>query len=627
MSVIKVLPENIANRIAAGEVIVRPASVVKELVENSLDAKATKITVRIENAGEKLISVADNGSGMDSDDILLCLEQHATSKIKEPEDIDCIVSYGFRGEALPSVASVSRFTARSRLYDADEGYEVNVNGGRFLACLPTGMAPGTEMIVKNLFFNTPARKKFLKTKATEEKHIIETVFALSLPFPKVSFELFIDNRQIFISPAHASLMPRIKSYMGNAVANALLPVSYGDAGIKLNGYISRHGFTRPSRRDQRVFVNGRAVDSPAVYRGIRDGYGSLVEKGRFPLVVLFIALDPTLVDVNVHPAKREVRFRQERILSRVISEAVRQILKNNSKMKVSVDSSISLNQILMGAEVYYQEQPEQLSFEMQTRPESISDDEKAFYDFMNCTDKNSSAEELEVVYKPEMKDKKKIVELESQVNLKQTVVDSIISGESSYDKVFFQGLKVIGFVADTYLLATNKADGLIIIDQHAAHERILYEKIIAETSTNSSTSQALLIAEPVELSAAEAHFLVKYKRYFQQLGFDVEELGGQVFMLNGIPHGMDKEKAKLIFNELLVQLLDEGKIRRKFDLDAVAMAACKAAVKAHDKLDLSQAKNLLKMMGECEIPFACPHGRPTIIEFSLKDLEKKFHRR
>ncbi|UDQ96786.1 DNA mismatch repair endonuclease MutL [Lentisphaerota bacterium WC36G] len=690
MSVIKVLSEDVANKIAAGEVIDRPASVVKELVENSLDAGATKITVRVEKAGTKLISVTDNGCGMSEEDLLLCLEQHATSKIKDAKDIEEVLTFGFRGEAIPSIASISQFHLKSRQHDSDGGSEVLIHGGRFVHNRPAGMAPGTQMVVRELFFNTPARKKFLKSKATEEKHIIENIFLLSLPHPQVGIELYFDNRLVYSSPAHNTIEPRIQSYLGATTMNALLPINYSQAGITVSGYISKHSYTKTSRRDQRTFVNGRAVTATALYRGISEGYSSLVERGRYPVAILFVTISPTLVDVNVHPAKREVRFRQERTLSSVVANAVAEKLKvNNQKnLNLSVDKNVSIRQLLHGASVDYQqnlEQPLQLDgnkldeFEKQYRVDNSIEIEEVVNEVVdNITQKEDYQKNEKLVsavekqncdlrdYSKSLKSKdlknqakkktnkfasvsgekkptilghqaidvediQNIVEAsndEKIVDKKLKVVEANtnVSESKKQKNEYFSSLEVLGFFQETYMIALSK-EGVILIDQHAAHERVMFEKLLTDAMHKESASQALLFPLTIELSVHEFHFLIKYKNYFSKLGFAVEEFGSNTVILNSIPNGMKQNNAAGVLIDLLSQLIDHGSLKSKVDLEAIAMAACKSAVKAHDKLEISQAKSLLSQLDNCELPYSCPHGRPTVIELTVKELEKRFNRR
>ena len=291
MSSIRILPENISNKIAAGEVIERPASVVKELVENSIDASAKNIFVNIENSGKKLIAVVDDGTGMDSDDALLCLEAHATSKILKEEDINNIVTMGFRGEALPSIASISRFRLRTRKQNMVEGTEVIVHGGRFITENPVGCAPGTEIRVSDIFFNTPARKKFLKSAVTEEKHIHEALCLLALANPEVAFELKMDGRTLISTPADKDILPRLGVFLGSCVVSSMIPVDFENSGIKVSGYVSVPGFVRNNRREQRVFINGRAIKTNIAFSAIRDAYDTMIMKGTYPVITLYVNLD------------------------------------------------------------------------------------------------------------------------------------------------------------------------------------------------------------------------------------------------------------------------------------------------------------------------------------------------
>lgn len=621
MSKIRVLPESISNRIAAGEVIERPASVVKELVENAIDAGAEKICVEIEKAGVRLIRVTDDGSGMDADDALLCLEPHATSKIAQERDIERIVTLGFRGEALPSIASVSRFSLKTRQRNALEGNEVIVQGGKFIKTAPVGCAPGTEMTVKDLFFNTPARKKFLKTEATEEKHIEEMLYMLALPYPQITFELFIDGKCIFSSPAHDTLLPRLKTFFGKAFVDGVLPVGYTSEDVKITGFIAMHGLNRNTRREQRTFVNGRGVESVTLYQGIREGYGSLVEKGRFPPVVLFISLDPGLVDVNVHPAKREVRFRNERKLAFDLAEAVRTALRLTPAPSITVDPSVSLKSMLDGADVSYEiRQAEHPAFDFQEDnpqpkafpsirvprmyPASGQQSEKNDEEMTESRDGNQLFEELESKVQP--------------LNFSEET--------SSVPELPGSGpLKIIGILDNTYILASG-ATGLIIIDQHAAHERVMFEKLLKGASPD-SPAQKLLLPVNLELSRAEASFINKNAETLKLLGFEIDPLSSNTVMVSAIPSSIRQENIGGLIHDIISDLTENGASSPKANLEVLARAACVAAVKSHDHLTSGEALSLLHQMSRCELPFSCPHGRPTIINISIRELEKRFGRK
>ncbi len=615
MSKIKVLSENVSNRIAAGEVIERPASVVKELVENALDAGAEKISVNIEKGGSKLIVVTDNGYGMDGDDALLCLEPHATSKIFNEADINSILTFGFRGEAVPSIASVSRFSLRTRQHEAMEGSEVIVHGGKFIKSSPMGCAPGTEMIVRDLFFNVPARKKFLRTQVTEEKHIQETLFLLALPYPNVGVELIMDGRGVFNSPAHSDLKARIKTFFGKEMAEGLMPVKYSEHGVKVSGFIARHGFTRNTRREQRVFINGRPVEAFPVYKGIKEGYGSLIEKGRFPPVILFLSMDPLLVDVNVHPAKREVRFRNEGLITSAVAEAIRIALRTATGPSVAMGARMPLRSLLDGASVAYQPREEHPAFVLPRKSEDEAaysagiPDEGAFAQSVSHSDA-TSAKEHEPSPVPQQSS--------SYVQI----------AEEARSPAEFSGggvLKVIGFLDDTYILATAES-GLVVIDQHAAHERVLYERIL-KGAGGDAISQKLLLPITLEFSRSEVMFIEKYGNLFEETGFEIEAFGRDTVIVNAIPVSLGQDNVGGMISDLLSELTEKGEVSRSVDLNAVAMAACKAAVKANDHLTLEEANSLLRQMAECDLPFACPHGRPTVINISVKELEKRFGRR
>ncbi len=617
MSVIKVLSDDISNRIAAGEVIERPASVVKELVENAIDAGADRVIVKIAKAGSKLVAVTDNGGGMDRDDALLCLEPHATSKITTADDIMAIRSLGFRGEAIPSIASVARFTVRTRRQEDMEGTEVIMEGGKLVANGPCGCAPGTEITVRDLFFNIPARKKFLRSPATEEKHIQECICLLALPYPQVTFELLFDGRRALSSPGHQDLIPRIGDFFGKNLADALLPVDYEHSGVKVTGYTARHGFTRTSRREQRVFVNGRPVEALPVFRGIRDAYGSLVEKGRFPPTVLFIRIDPVLVDVNVHPAKREVRFRQEQIISHAVAEAIRQALHKAAPIPAPAEWNrpspdepvVPVKAILDGAVVDYNLKGE----DVQSMPMPRFSNRGRFPG--PPPPPRPATPELGI-------DVPEPVQRTSETP--EPIPEMPVSFASQVEFPGSGTLTILGFLGDTYILAAAES-GLIIIDQHAAHERVLYERIL-HGSEGQVNSQRLLLPITLELSRTESRFIAKHGNIFEQLGFEAEALSENTVMLNAIPAALSQNNAGGLFRDILSELSDSGELPKNLAPAEVAKAACGAAVKAHDKLSLAEAKSLIRQMSECDLPYSCPHGRPTIINISYKELEKRFGR-
>ena len=650
MSRIHLLTEEVCNRIAAGEVVERPSSVVKELMENSLDAGARKISVAVEKAGQKSIAVRDNGEGMDADDALLCLESHATSKIKKEEDIFAITSFGFRGEALPSIASVSRFQIRTRRKEAQEGTEVTVNGGTLLGTKPVGCAPGTEVTVRDLFFNIPARRKFMRSTATEERHILECVTNISLSNPDVAFELKLDNRIAISSPAAQDLTPRIRDLFGKSCADALIPVCYSEYGIQVEGYISRRDFTRNTRNEQRTFVNGRCVEALAIYRGIREGYGPMLEKGRYPVAILFITINPGEVDVNVHPAKREVRFRHEYELTAAVRSAIAKALREQNPVTGTVphDNSNDTENNKTNTKVYADFVPAPAPEDTHLTQSNLTIDEI----LMNCL----------VEYRPGVMrvfpERQEVSALHtiSSDNVNKPSPDSAVTTENAAPADLFstvetentepetQGeepftleqedarphypsmsgeMQILGTFENSYIIGTIPG-GMVLIDQHAAHERILFEQILR--GLNGVHCQKLLLPITLELTRSDMLFVTRNAAEFEKVGFEIEPFGQNTLILHGIPAAIKQENAGGFFQDLLSRLTADGAVQKNV-IERIARAACKAAVKAHEKLSMEECKALVKELSKCELPFSCPHGRPTILNIPLSEVERRFGRK
>jgi len=638
MSRINLLPERIYNKIAAGEVVERPASVLKELLENSLDAHATRISVRVQKAGSDLIAVTDNGDGMDPDDALLCFEAHATSKIKEETDLFAITTMGFRGEALPSIASVSKITLRTRRAELPEGCEVVIHGGKMISDRPAGCAPGTEIIVRDLFFNTPARKKFLRSAGTEEHHIAEMMTSLALAHPEIAFELKIDNRLFFSSPGATDLMPRIRELFGRDYADAMLPLSGGLNGIEVTGYIAGRSFTRTTRSEQRLFVNGRPVESQGIYRAIRDGCGPVLDRGRYQPCILFIRMDPALVDVNVHPAKREVRFSREFEVAAAVRNAVAKAMREDGVAAAA-------------AEVVYVPDPGAVSIPVPPVPEPARTEllpPESFAEEKNTPPVSGPAAEEDLSDLSELDRILKKSFLDYTPQSQQTVLRkaSELPGFSSEEEPPPKpvdppssptggdepaktsggslGLRVIGILNNTYIIA-EKPDGLILIDQHAAHERVLFERILK--GVDGSLSQRLLIPVTLELSRSETMFVRRHADLLEKIGFEAEPFGTNTIKLSAIPAALSQDSSGAMFKDMLGRLVESGAPGERVDYEQVAMCACKAAVKANDALTMEEALALLRQLSYCDLPFACPHGRPTILNISMKEIERRFGRR
>lgn len=660
MSKIKVMSEQLSNRIAAGEVIERPASVVKELVENAIDAGARRVRIEIERAGSRLIAVSDDGCGMDGDDAMLSLEPHGTSKLLSEDDIDNIVTLGFRGEALPSIASISRLTLTTRTAGQLEGTQIVVEGGKLIDAGPCGGAVGTTIRVRDLFFNTPARKKFLKADATEAHHIEEAVLALAIPRPEVAFELVMDGRSVFHSPAAENAAPRLREFFGRVYADSLWPVSHRENGMEITGYIASPGFTRNSRREQRTFVNGRAVESLAIYRGIRDGYATLAESGRFPPAILFLVMSPLDVDVNVHPAKREVRFKHEYAVSRAIAAAVGNALKRTREAGppagaegLPLSGQIPLRMVLDSAAVQYEPrrseqpvmpeiippapgQPSAEEYETTpppqaaTPPAGLSPADSA----VSSESRPEPAENDLYVspapdYPPVPNENAGFLTDTAPGTEPEAAAALAVRSKFDYPDIPFNGewpTGIIGVLDDTYLLASGKT-GLILIDQHAAHERIMFERLL-DAARHGAASQALLLPQTLELPQTMASLLLRNRKIFEAVGFDVEPLGSNTVMLNAVPAALPSSRElTVMIPDMLQELLDNLEHKLPVELEYVARAACRAAVKAHDALPRQAAEELLRQLGECRQGTLCPHGRPTMITLTLREIEKRFARR
>lgn len=616
MSKIRVLPTETANRIAAGEVVERPASVVKELMENSIDADATRIAVKIENGGRKLIQVTDDGCGMDNDDAMLALEPHATSKIKQGFDIDRINTLGFRGEALPSIAGVSRFRLRTREPEASAGIEILVDGGTINDVRECGTPPGTSVTVRNLFYNLPARRKFLRTASTERGHIEEIVLLQSLARPKLGFELNVDSQSVFQMPPGRDLKTRLGMLLGRRAASDMLEVDYKEGEISVSGYIARPGVTRSNRREQRVFINARPASADTLFFALRDAYHTLVMKGRYPPVVLYVDLPPEEVDVNVHPTKREVRFRDGRQVAGVVGAALRKALRGVTGDMVPRNFSGNLSSrggkkpLDSGNAPFQSKGGSQNSFS-QSAPGSSVQGEK----------REDGKKEGRLSFESIDKRNGEAISPEQQ----KAEASESESGESTRELI--RSLRIIGTVHKLYLLAESR-EGLVLIDHHAAHERVLFEKLLQTAESQAARSQPLLMPVTVEFSPADAALLKKNLKSFTSLGFQVEPFGGGSFIIGAVPPQLPRENIEGLMRDLFEELRSIGTAGKAWiDARQIAQAACKKAARAEDILAEPEIKRLLNDLAEAELPYTCPHGRPVMINITWHELERRFGRR
>ncbi len=652
MSKIRQLSDEVCNKIAAGEVVERPASIVKELVENSLDAGARKITVTIEDGGRRAISVADDGEGMDADDALLCLDPHSTSKIASEADIFDIASFGFRGEAIPSIAAVTRLTIRTRRRETPEGVEVFIAGGKAVSEKPAGCPPGTEVTARDLFFNVPARKNFLRTVATEERHIVEILSNIALAHHDVAFILKADGRILLSTPSAPSILPRISEFFGREYANALLPFSRTERGITVNGFIARRGFTRNSRAEQRIFVNARPVESAPVYRAIKEACGPMLERGRFQPALVYLIMPPGSVDVNVHPTKREVRFRNEFDVIAAVRTAVSAALRTNDAV-IPVTAEGVNDPAETSARLFPDFAPDIQTRNATSEPanNTYSSDDAPVPASGIVTSVDSLLESARVGYRvlgpmlhapfgnapaaqdinrgaapQQMQDAELPIPPEQQQNMSDNEPRPdfrLVAEDAPATDFGGTGLRLLGVLENSYIVAAIPG-GLVLIDQHAAHERVLFERIL--NGIDGTLSQKLLMPITIELSPADMAYVARNLHEFENIGFEIEPFGRNTVKLNSIPAAIKQENVGGFFHDMLARIGEIGAGQR-LATDTLARAACKAAVKAHDRLSLQEAAALIEQMSHCALPYSCPHGRPTMLNISISEIERRFGRK
>ena len=653
MSKIRQLSDEVCNKIAAGEVVERPASIVKELVENSLDAGARKITVTIEDGGRRSISVADDGEGMDADDALLCLDPHSTSKISSEADIFDIASFGFRGEAIPSIAAVTRLTIRTRRRETPEGVEVFIAGGKAVTEKPAGCPPGTEVTARDLFFNVPARKNFLRTVATEERHIVEILSNIALAHHDVAFVLKADGRILLSTPAAPSILPRISEFFGREYAGALLPVSRTERGITVNGFIARRGFTRNSRAEQRIFVNARPVESAPVYRAIKEACGPMLERGRFQPALIYLTMPPGSVDVNVHPTKREVRFRNEFDVIAAVRTAVSAALRTNDAV-IPVSEEGMNDPAETSARLFPDFAPDAglrdeprfsadsgtASAEpapvpasgIVTSVDSLLESARVGYrvlgpglhaPFRNAQPAQGNAPRCDTT-----RTEDGVLPIPPEPQPEQPADEPrpdfrLVAEDAPQSDFGGTGLRLLGVLENSYIVAAIPG-GLVLIDQHAAHERVLFERIL--NGIDGTLSQKLLMPITIELSPADMAYVTRNIREFENVGFEIEPFGRNTVKLNAVPAAIRQENVGGFFRDMLARIGELGAGQR-LATDTLARAACKAAVKAHDRLSLQEAAALIDQMSHCALPYSCPHGRPTMLNISISEIERRFGRK
>ena len=613
MSRIKLLPETVASQVAAGEVVERPASVVKELVENSIDAGASSIEIGIQRGGISRIRVVDDGCGMDRDDALLSLERHATSKIASAADLAAISTLGFRGEALPSIASVSRFRLTTREPGAVAGTEILVNGGRIETVRDGGEAPGTQVEVRSLFYNVPARRKFLRSETTETRNIEHQFFLQALAQPAIGFSLVRDEKVALQLPVTASLRDRIRDLYGAEFLNELLEISEREyQGVRVRGWLGRAGVSRQTRAQQFVFVNGRAIDSGILATALREGYHTALMRGQFPVTFLFVDLDLQDVDVNVHPAKREVRFRDPGRIREAIVEAVRRTLESGRvdwQRKFSPPAPGGTTAVLS-----------QISPPVQ--PSAPSSFERMGRD--SARPSTSLSPDQPTLPQPPMAGGGDSPNRGRAIEVNHPYLTPEPGAAPKDDQQF----QIIGVLNRLYVLMEN-SDGLVLVDQHAAHERILFEELRRRMEEEGVPSQRMLLPQIFSLPPRDAEWVERNVATLQKMGIGIEGFGAHSFRVDTLPAFLEIADATDFLRRVIDELKTTSRSSSPLRLgeDMIAKTVCRHAVKANDPLRYAEIEKLIRDLLACDLPYCCPHGRPTMIQISHAELEKKFGRK
>jgi DNA mismatch repair protein MutL len=619
---IQVLSDEMANKIAAGEVIERPASAVKELLENSIDAGATEIIIEIESAGKELIKISDNGCGMTALDSKMAFQRHATSKLYEPSDLEAIQTLGFRGEALPSIASVSKVLLTTSHDENTTGYEIEVEGGKTISTKEIARPKGTTFEIRELFYNTPARRKFLKRDSTEASHIAQATTQQALAHPRISFSLTHNGRKIINVRKSEQSLYRISEIMGADLTKELVPVEISDNSYHLEGFVSNPVFTRGTPSAQYFFVNNRFIKDKVILHAIQHGYSHLLPKGQYPVIFLYLTMDPKLVDVNVHPAKAEVRFAFQQDVHRFVSKGIRNAIAQNEPAIKLPDSNGTVSEV---------SSPLNEVSEQTTRPSvqnyfsSSSGSDEPFWpgnDSSKVPQRN-----LDIFYS---KGSSELAE-SSRSSRAQTCLGQteIFDGQlMPVSRLMYSEFEPLGQLKQSFIIMQGPR-GILIVDQHIAHERILYERFRNSAKKRTIEVQKLLFPKSIEVLPDEAETLLPHLEMLGELGLELETFGVNGFLLRSVPSILKKEDGEELVRDIVSELQIKGKIdavKEKYE-DLVVMMSCRNAIKINHVLDMDQIRKLLYDLEQTEMPYTCPHGRPISLLIEMDGILKKFLRK
>lgn len=602
MNKVIILPPEIINQIAAGEVVERPASILKELLENSVDANADDVKIFVENGGIKSIKVVDNGSGMSAEDAEIAFLPHSTSKISSAEDLENILTLGFRGEALASISSVSKINLKTKIKNRLSGFEIKIEGGKIVKKQEAGSAEGTQIIVSEIFFNTPARRKFLKSENTELRHIINTFTNIALANPEARFELWHNGRNLFTLPKTRDLRERIRNLTGGNFTDNSFKINY-DGIIKINGYAGLPKIATKRKITQIIIVNKRAISNQTISAAVKEAFYSTIPHNLYPQFVIFLEIDSKKIDVNVHPRKLEVRFSNQQEVFNAVKIAVKSGLENALRKEAGerfpdFSPKFRLN-----------------NFRSQKIFPAKNNDYKIDNAVSKTAVKDSMSFSKEVLDKP-VKPAQESLPWEESEGTDKTF---------ETDEEHFQAFQLL----NSYIITTN-GRAIQIIDQHAAAERVAYEKLKREVEEKKVEIQSLLIPFEIELNPQERLILDENIEVLKNFGFEIEEFGGNSYVVRQIPVDLKKADLNLLAKELLVELANsagnEHNICQEIKEKIITTLACHGSVRVGDKLSQLEIMNLVKNLKKCDQPYSCPHGRPIIFEIPLSELERRFGR-
>lgn len=619
MGKIKLLDNLTIQKIAAGEVIERPASIVKELVENSVDASSNNIVIEISEGGKDFIRITDDGDGIEEEDLKLAFQRHSTSKLRTIEDIYNIMSLGFRGEALSSISSVSKVEVLSKTNNSQAGIQAIVEEGKIQSMEAVGCPKGTTMIVRDLFYNLPVRKNFMKSDKTEGNHISDIVYKLALGNYNKGFKFIRDNKVILQTSSNSNLKDNIYGILGKEFSDNLVKVDFENDDIKIFGFISNNKFYRSNRSHQYIYINGRYIVNYGISSVIENHYKSLIPLSRFPVFILYIEMNPGDIDVNIHPTKQEIKFINNTnihgIISNIIKESLHSSLyvpKMDFKENIMVTESEGLTELFTEEEsnIYSDIVIKDYTSLDEDLPNKVYDNRslnKNIYENYNFIE--DEVEEKNVF--PELK----IESIENHIVEEQKIEDVL------------SDISPIGVAFGTYIIAENiDSQSLYFIDQHAAHERVMYERYLNEFENERINTQQLIAPEIIELTNREMDEVVSNIDFFRDMGFDIEEFGPSSVAIRGVPLIFGKPNARSLFLEILDNI--KGDLKSSYDIkvEKIMKLACSSAIKANDRLSNIEIMELFHNLKACDNPYTCPHGRPVLIEITKKDIEKQFLR-